>query len=202
MIGTSGCPFNISGQIARLASFLPYCTCTYFSTLLLSLTESWLVKKVSQRASVHGISQQQERWDRDESRRCPILQLSAGISPRLIPLLVWLQQGHDLQRSQILQVSPVINQSNMSRVHFLWPSPQQFTDRVLIATVELPHPTSIFSKSCGGSKTVCNIWPPGSHHHEGIQTRKKHSCTLYNWHPCFIIGRFPLPTAVKFKFVT
>ncbi len=35
--------------------------------------------------------------------------------------------GHDLQRSQILQVSPVINQSNMSRVLSLWPSLRQFT---------------------------------------------------------------------------
>lgn len=30
------------------------------------------------------------------------------------PFLVWLQRERDLQRSQILQVSPVINQSNMS----------------------------------------------------------------------------------------
>lgn len=105
-----------------------YHTCLHFSTWLLSLAESWPVKKVSQRATVHGSSQQQERWDRDESLRCPFLQLSAGISPRLIPLLVWLQQGHDLQRSQILQVSPAINQSNMSRVLSPWPSPQRFTD--------------------------------------------------------------------------
>lgn len=34
--------------------------------------------------------------------------------PTTFPFLVPLQQEHDLQRSQILQVSPVINQSNMS----------------------------------------------------------------------------------------
>lgn len=111
----------------------------HFSTWFLSLAESWLVKKVSQRAAVRGISKQQERWDRDESWLRPFLQLSAGINPRLIPLHVWLQQGHDLQRSQILQVSPVINQSNMSRVLSLRPIPPHFTERALIGTVALPH---------------------------------------------------------------
>lgn len=116
----------------------------------------------------NGSAQQQERWDRDESRPCPFLQLSARISPWLIPLLVWLQQGHDLQRSQILQVSPVINQSNVSWVLSLWPSPQQFTHRALIVTVDIPHCASIFSKSSRGCKMVCKLWPSASHHHRAI----------------------------------
>lgn len=136
--------------------------------------------------AVHGSSQQQERWDRDESRRRPFLQLAAGIGPRLIPLLVRLQQGHDLQRSQILQVSPVINQSNMSWVLSLWPSPQQFTDRAPIATVEIPHCASIFSMSSKGCKMVCKLWPSVSQHHKAIQTWKEF-VMLYNLHPCDII---------------
>lgn len=139
--------------------------CLHFSTWLLSPAESWPVNKVSQRATVHGSSQQQEWWDRDESRPCPVLQLSARISPRLIPLHVWLQQGHDLQRSQILQVSPVINQSNMSWVLSLWPSPQQFTHRALIASVDIPHCASMSTRSSRGCKMVCKQWPSASHHH-------------------------------------
>lgn len=153
-------------------------TCPHFSTWFLSLAESWLVKKVSQRAAVRGISKQQERWDRDESWLRPFLQLSAGINPRLIPLHVWLQQGHDLQRSQILQVSPVINQSNMSRVLSLRPIPPHFTERALIGTVALPH-LSIFSMSCSGSKTVCNLWLWDSQHPEAAWTSKSiHLCCI------------------------
>lgn len=66
-----------------------------------------------------------------------------GIGPRLISLLVWLQQGRDLQRSQILQVPPVINQSNMSQFLAPWPALLQFTDRTLIAAVQLPRHTSV-----------------------------------------------------------
>lgn len=154
------CLTHCQRTLARAGQWQTKClrfhhACLHFSTWLLSLAESWPVKKVSQGAAVHGSSQQQERWDRDESRRRPLLQLSAGISPRLIPLLVWLQRGHDLQRSQILQVSPVIKQSNMSWVLALWPSPRQFTDRALIAAVEIPHCASIFLLSLVGAVKWC-----------------------------------------------
>lgn len=135
-------------------------TCLHFSTWLLSLAESWPVKKVSQGAAVHGSSQQQERWDRDESRRRPLLQLSAGISPRLIPLLVWLQRGHDLQRSQILRVSPVIKQSNMSWVLARWPSPRQFTDKSPDSRCRDASLCIYLSpKSSRGCKMVYKLWP-------------------------------------------
>lgn len=115
------------------------CSCPrlHFSTWLLSLAASWPVNKVSQRAAVHGNARQQERWDRDESRPCPFPPLSARIGPRLVPLLVWLRRGRDLQTLQILQVPPVIKQSNMSRVG----SPQQPIDRALVVAT---HYSTLF----------------------------------------------------------
>lgn len=110
------------------------CSCPrlHFSTWLLSLAVSWPVNKVSQRAAVHGSARQQEQWDRDESRPCPFPLLKARIGLQLVPLLVWLRWGHDLQRLQILQVPPVIKQSNMSRVGSL----QQPIDRALVVATQ------------------------------------------------------------------
>lgn len=119
-----------------------HCSCPrlHFSTWLLSLAESWPVNKVSQRAAIHGSARQQERWDRDESRPCLFLLLLARIGPRLLPLLVWLRRGRDLQRLQILQVPPVIKQSNMSWLD----SPLQPVDRTIVVFNIIPRHTTLF----------------------------------------------------------
>lgn len=132
-IVVSGSPEAVVGDVGGETHCLHcFCPRLHFSTWLLSLAASWPVNKVSQRAPVHGSARQQEQWDRDESRPCLFPLLSARIGPRLVPLLVWLRRGRDLQRLQILQVPLVIKQSNMSKVD----CPQQPVDRTLVVATQ------------------------------------------------------------------
>lgn len=123
--------------------------------------------------------------------RCSFLQLSEGISPRLIPLLVWLlRRGHDLQRSQILQVSPVINQSNMSWVVFLWPQSTAVQRQSLDSHCCNPSLCIYLFPSLVWSVKWCVKY--NLHHITTRQYRpEKYSFMLYNLHPCdYIFSHF------------
>lgn len=96
-----------------------------------------------------------------------------GSAHDLFALLVWLQLGHNLQRSQILQVSPVINQSNMSWVPLsVAKSRAGHKQSPNSLTVDIPHCASVFSKSWRGCKMVRKLWISASHHYRAISTVK------------------------------